>query len=98
MLGTALARAHRIQRAIGGNAVKPCAETGPLIEFAELFEGAQEAFLHYVLGVLLISSHTKSYPEQSAAMAFHQHPKRVRISGTRSGDKRCVRHFHPAVS
>src|SRR5580693_769950 len=98
MLRAPLPGAHHIERAIGRNAVEPRAEARPLIEFGELLEGAQEAFLHHILGVLLISSHTKSHPEQSTAMSLHQHPKRVRISATRLGDKRCIRRIHPAVS
>ena len=68
------AGAHQVQRAVHRDAVQPRAEAGAFVEFAELSVGPQEAFLHHVLGVLFIASHTKSQPEQSTAMAFHQHP------------------------
>ncbi len=84
------ARAHQVERAVRGDAVKPGAETGPLIEPRELPVGAEKAFLHHVFGVLLIASHTISQPEQRTAMALHQHSERVGIPGTRPGDERCV--------
>src|ERR1039458_3292638 len=47
-----LAGADQIERAIGRDAVEPRAEARPVVEFAELFVGAEQTVLDYVFGVL----------------------------------------------
>ena len=91
-----LARPDQVQRAVGGNPVKPGAEGGAAVEFPDPPVGPQERLLHQVFGILFVACHAKCQTEDTTAMALHQHTKRVGFPGADLCDRRSIALFHPA--
>src|SRR5581483_9120047 len=93
----ALSRPQMIERAVGANAVQPCPKRRPAVELADLLPGFQKRFLNDVLGVDLVSRHTKSQPVDSTAIALHKQSESVAISAASPADGDFVALIHPAI-
>ena len=80
------ARAQEVVRAVGGDAVDPAPELGPLLEGGQLAIGLQERFLHHILRVVLVTRHAEGQPEHLTAVPLHQEAKGLGIAAPRTGD------------
>ena len=67
-----LAHSNQIERIVGRDAVEPGGKAGARFVFVQLAIGSQEGLLHHILGVLFISSHTKSQTEDGTAVLLDQ--------------------------
>ena len=58
--------------------------------------GAQESLLHHVLGVLFVASHTKSEPEDGAAVLLDEQSKGFAVTRLRPLDRAAGLRIHPS--
>ena len=61
----------------------------------QLFKSAKEGFLHHVLRVLFVASHTKSETEDRAAVPFHEDTKGELIPFACLFGSRLIGPIHP---
>ena len=61
-------RAQQIEAAVRADAIQPGSKTSAAIEIADFFKSAKEGFLHQVLGVLFVASHTKGETKDGVAV------------------------------
>lgn len=75
-----LTRAHRVDGAVRGDAIQPRPEIGFRLKVTELTEGAKEAFLDDVFGVLLVAGHAERELEDPVAVLLHQRGEGVFVA------------------
>jgi hypothetical protein len=64
----------------------------------QLFESAKKGFLHHVLGVLFVASHTKCETEDGAAVPLYKDTKGQLIPFARFFGSRSISPIHPGCS
>src|SRR5205823_10518458 len=88
---------EHVQTAVHGDTVDPGGELRTCLEPVEALIGAQESFLHHLVCVFLVSSHTVCQVEDAAGMCVHQHAKRIAVAGQHLRYCRCICPFHSLV-
>jgi hypothetical protein len=87
---------HHVHGAVRDDSVQPGREVGAGFEASQLPIRPEKAFLHHILGILLVAGHPKGQLKRTPAVPLHQDAESLAVALLSAGEDRChVAGVHP---